>query len=223
MIYILDKARILCRSTFRKDVISGFINKKPPARNMEHYPNHRRNTWSETKFKMKDNVSDDYKIVYREISAMNGLIVIGYYAGWVGLAVNISTLGYFIYDRNSLQKRGLKGVLHDESKTGPFTLVQQGFLWFTSTIVTVILIYGSRMLPFRIYHNPKEKMFKAVFVRDILGKKRIETFGEGTLEPAFKQKDGGKVFFKMNNRIALIDQEFFPVPYVYEQMLRKTK
>jgi len=220
MAYIMNKIPILCRPVFHKNIIFGPINKNVLVKSYEHLTN-KTNPWAEKKYRLKDNISDDYRLVYREQLGVNTITVAAYHIGWISLISSIFIIGYMIYEKPPLKKEteiiGSKGILR------PLTTLQRVFMLFTSFAVSIILIVGSRTIPFRIYHNPTEKIYKAVFVSRVFGKMQTETFGEGTVVPVFSRKFLGDILFNINGRIVILDKECFPVPYVREQMIRKTE
>lgn len=218
MACILNKAPILCRTTFYRNIIFGSVTKV--TRNYQHYTN-RTNIIAERNFKLKDNISSDYKLIYREQGIINIITTIAYYGGCVGVIFNVFLAGYIIYVNPPVEEEvkttfSSGGIIKPLSKLG-----RVGILLFTF-VTSISLILCSRMIPFRIYHSPVEKLYKAVFVPSILGKKQIVTFGEGTAVPKFKRKHIGNVLFNINGRTVLLDKECFPVPYVRERMICKT-
>ncbi|XP_024872623.1 uncharacterized protein LOC112455122 [Temnothorax curvispinosus] len=225
MAYILNKAPVLCRSVFRKNIISGPVNKNTLVRSYEHLTNrtNKTNSWAEQKYKLKDNISDGYQLVYREHSTINGTIIAAYHIGWICFAAATFSSGYLMYVNPPVLKKGTSGILRTGYVLRPLTDVQRVLILFTSFAFSAILIVVSKGLPLRIYYSSKEKVYKAVFVNRIFGKKQIETFGEGTVVPVSNRKFLRDSFFKINNRIVLLDKECFPVPYVRERMLRKTE
>lgn len=222
MAYILSKAPILCRSVFHKNIISGPVNKNALVRSYEHLAN-KTNPWAEQKYKQKDNISDGYRLVYREHSTMNGFVAAAYHIGWLGFGFSIFCMGYLIYMKPPVQEKGTKGVFLSEDTLKPLTNVGRVVLLLLSFTVSIVLIVGSKTIPFRIYYNSAEKVYKAVFVSRILGKKQIETFGAGTVVPVFSRKRVGDILFNINGRIVILDKECFPVQSVREQMLCKIK
>lgn len=217
MACILSKAPILCRTTFHKNIIFGSVTKI--TRSYPHYSN-RTNIIAEQKFRFKDNISNDYKIIYREQGIVNIITTIAHNAGWIGVILSVFLTGYIIYVNPPVEKEPTKtfsngGMIKPLSK-----LARAGIVLF-SFAASVSLIVCSRMIPFRIYYNSAEKLYKAVFVRSILGKKQIITFGEGTAVPKFKRAHTGDILFNINGRTILLDKECFPVPYVRERMICK--
>ncbi|XP_012539734.1 uncharacterized protein LOC105838598 [Monomorium pharaonis] len=219
MAYILGKASILCRSGFRMNIIPGSINKNTFVRSYEYLSN-KTNPWAEQKYKQKDNISDNYQLVYREQSFINLVTTSGYHIGWLGLVTSTICLGYVIYKKPPVQEKGSEDAPTTEV-IRPLTAMERIVLLFLSFVISTVLIVGTRTLPFRIYHDPVGKMYKAVFVSRILGKKQIETFGEGTVVPVFSRKSLGDLLFNINGRVVILDKECFPVQYVRERMLRK--
>jgi len=190
---------------------------------VKRYEHLNTNPWAEKKFKLMDNISDDYRLVYREHSSFNVLISIAYHVGWLGLVSTTLSMGYLIYKNPSVQQeKGMEGVLQSEKLFKPLSNVGRVLMIIGSFAVCIVLIVCSKTIPFRIYHNSAEKMYKAVFVNRIFGKKQIETFGEGTIVPTFSRKFLGDLFFNINGRNVLLDKECFSVPYIHEQMIRKS-
>lgn len=221
MAYILNKIPLLCRPAFRKNIISGPINKNTLVKNYEHLTN-KTNPWAEQKYKLKDNMSDGYRLVYREHSTINAIITAAYHIGWIGFVSNIFCIGYLLYMKPPVREKGTEGVLQS-GLLRPLSALERIFMLFASFTISIILIVGSKTIPFRIYHNSVERMYKGVFVTRVMGKKQIETFGEGTVMPAFSRKSLGNLLFNINGRIVILDKECFPVPYVRERMIRKTE
>ncbi|XP_072753863.1 uncharacterized protein [Anoplolepis gracilipes] len=215
MAYIL-KAPILCRTVFHKNIIFGSITKT----SYKHLSN-KINIIAEQKFRLKDNISNDYKIVYREQEIINLITTISHYSGWIGVIFSAFLTGYVIYKNPPVEKE-----IETEFKNGgiirPLSKLSRAVMLFFSFAVSVTLIICSKMIPFRIYYSPVEKLYKAVFVRSILGKKQILIFGEGTAVPIFKREHVGDILFKINGHTVLLDKECFPVPYVRERMIHKT-
>ncbi|XP_011873110.1 PREDICTED: uncharacterized protein LOC105564938 [Vollenhovia emeryi] len=223
MAYILSRSPVLCRSAFRKNVICGPVNKIILAKSMVNLPN-RTNVWAEKKFKLQDNISNAYRLVYREESVINGTCFAAYHIGYIGLALSTFFLGYLILVKPPLPENRLMEDALDEGVVKPLTNVGRVVTLFISFVVSVVLIVSSRAFPFRIYHNPAEKMYKAVFVSRIFGKKQIETFGDGTVVSVFDSRRSlGDILFYINRRLVILDAECFPAPYVREQMIRKTE
>lgn len=219
MTHILNRAQVWCRSAFLKNIISS-----PSKRNNYEYFTNRTNAIAEKKYKLKDNISDDYRLVYREHSTISRVMVVAYHMGYIGIATSILSMGYFIVKRPPLQEEGMEGVLQKyDNVIIPLSNVGRVLMLCASFAVSIVLIVASKTIPFRIYHNPMEKMYRAVFVSKIFGKKQIETFGEGTVIPVFRRKSLGNVLFNMNGRIVILDKECFPVQSVREQMIRKTE
>ncbi|XP_011685567.1 PREDICTED: uncharacterized protein LOC105448599 [Wasmannia auropunctata] len=219
MAYILNKATVLCRPVFRKNIISGPLNKITLVKSNQQMTN-KTNAWAEQKYKLMDNISDGYRLVYRELSAISTTITVAYHAGWLGVAVSTISLGYLIYMRPPVQDT-VRGS--DEKLLMPLSAVGRIIALLGSFAVAAILIVGSKTIPYRIYYNAAEKVYKAVFVNRILGKKQIETFGEGTVVPVFSRKYIGDILFKINGRIVILDKECFPVQSIRDQMICKIK
>lgn len=223
MAYILNKAQILCRPAFLKNIISSPINKR--LKSYKHFSN-RTNVWTEKKYKLKDNISDDYRLVYREHSSFNMMIAVAYHVGWMGIVAGTLSTGYLIFMKPPVyEKKGMEGVLIKEYEgiVEPLTNVGRVLMLCASFAISTLLIVCSKTIPFRIYYNSAEKVYKGVFVHRIFGKKQIETFGEGTVIPVFSRKSLGHIFFNMNGRIVILDKECFPVPSIREQMICKTE
>lgn len=221
MAYILNKVPLLCRSVFRKNIISGPINKNTLVKNYEHFTN-RTSRWAERKYKLKDNISDGYRLVYREHPTRIFTIFATYHLGWIGFASSIFCAGYLIYMKPPVREKGIEGILEDEVLR-PLSALERILALLTSFTMSIILIVCSKIIPFRIYHNSTEKIYKGVFVNRILGKKQIETFGEGTAVPVFSCKSLRNLLFNINGRIVILDEESFPVQCVRERMIHKTE
>ncbi|CAL1676305.1 unnamed protein product [Lasius platythorax] len=221
MACMLSKAPILCRATFHKNITFGSVTKITRLQSYEHYSN-RTNAIAEQKFRLKDNISKDYKLVYREQGIINITTTIAYNAGWIGIILSASLMGYIIYKNPPVEGvertfgQDAKGVIKPLSKLNRALIILFGFA------ASLTLIIGSKAIPFRIYYSSAEKLYKALFVRSVLGKKQIVTFGEGTAVPIFKRKHLGDLLFKINGRTVLLDKECFPVPFVRERMISKT-
>ncbi|XP_018046050.1 PREDICTED: uncharacterized protein LOC108685667 [Atta colombica] len=221
MIYLLNKTSILWRPVFHKNIISGPINKNTLVKSYKHL-NNKTNAWTEQKYKLKDNISNDYQLVYREQSSICTLITSTYHFGWLSLATSLFTLGYFIYMKSPVQE-GIENTLSDDELIlRPFSNWEKLLLIFGSFTISIMLIVSSKAIPFRIYYNSADKIYKAVFVNRILGKTQMETFSEGTVVPVFN-RNRGDIFFKLNGRIVILDKECFPVQSIRERMICKTE
>ncbi|XP_018376140.1 PREDICTED: uncharacterized protein LOC108769597 [Trachymyrmex cornetzi] len=218
MAYLLNKTSILWRPVFHKNIISGPINKNTLVKSYEHLTN-KTNAWAEQKFKLKDNISNGYRLVYREQLTMCRFIILTYHFGWTCLAVSLFTLGYFIY-KPPVQERITNTLPDGELTLRSLSNLERLLFILGIFTVSIILIVGSKTIPFRIYYSSTDKIYKAVFVNRILGKTQMETFGEGTVVPVFSR---GDTFFNINDRIVILDKECFPVQSVRERMIRKTE
>lgn len=218
MAYILSKTPILCRAAFHKNIILGSVTKI--TKSYMHQTN-KTNVIAERKFRLKDNISDNYKLIYREENIMNVMITFAYNTAWIGIIFCTVFIGYLIYKNPPVEEQKELTFSSGAYASSLSKLARTAISLFSlALIVTVILC--CRIIPFRIYHNSAEKLYKAVFVRSILGKKQIVTFGEGTVMPIFKRKHAGNILFNANGRIILLDRECFPIPYMREQMIYKT-
>ncbi|XP_018337172.1 PREDICTED: uncharacterized protein LOC108745491 [Trachymyrmex septentrionalis] len=221
MAYLLNKTSILWRPVFHKNIISGPINKNTLVRSHEYLTN-KTNAWAEQKYKLKDNISNGYRLVYREQSNLCTLITSTYHFGWLSLAASLFILGYFIL-KPPVQEEVENTLSDDQLILRPSSNLERLLLIFGSCTLAIIFIVGSKTIPFRIYYNSVDKIYKAVFVNRILGKTQMETFGEGTAVPAFNRKNRNGIFFKINGRIILLDKECFPVQSIRERMICKTE
>lgn len=217
MAYILNKTPILCRAAFHKNIILGSVTKI--TKSYMHQTN-KTNVIAERNFRLKDNISNNYKLIYREQTAMNVMITFAYNVSWLGIIFCTVFIGYLIYKNPPVEDKKLT-FNSDVYMPSLSKLARIAMLLF-SLATTVTVIVCCRIIPFRIYYNPAEKLYKAVFVRSILCKKQIVTFGEGTAIPIFKRKHTGNLLFNVNGRIVLLDRECFPIPYIREQMICKT-
>ncbi|XP_011172505.1 uncharacterized protein LOC105204923 [Solenopsis invicta] len=220
MAYIMSKTTILCRPVFCKKIISGPINKNTFARSYQQLTN-KTNAWAEQKYKQKDDISNSYRLVYREHSLVNLVTTAAYHVGWLGFFTSTFGLAYLIYEKPPVREKEPEDPAAGQ-KFRPLTAAERVLMLFVSFALSTLLVVGSRTIPFRIYHDSAEKIFKAVFVSRILGKKQIETFAEGTAVPIFSRKHLGDLLFKVNGRTILLDKECFPVPYIREQMICKS-
>lgn len=217
MAYILNKTPILCRAAFYKNIIFGPVTKI--ARSCM-YQSNRTNIIAEREFKLKDNISSNYKLIYREQRLINIIITVVYNSAWVGIIFCTFFIGYLIYKNPPVEQK-IK-VVSPNAYIGPLNkLARIGIILF-SFALTIAVLLCCRIIPFRIYHSPAEKLYKVVFVRSIFDKQQIVTFGEGTAVPLFKHKHIGDTLFNINGRIILLDKECFPVQHMREQMIRKT-
>ncbi|XP_012227876.1 uncharacterized protein [Linepithema humile] len=219
MAYILSKIPILCQTAFHKNIRFKSAVKMISIRNC-HITN-RTNPMAEQRFKLKDNISSDYKLIYREHKIVNFVTIVAYTCGWLGLTAGTMSMGYLIYKNPPLQQEGIKDgsgkeILKPLSQFGRITAI------CASITLSILAIIASKVIPFRIYHNPTEKLYKAIFVSNALGKAQILTFGEGTVVPKFGRKYIGDLLFDINGYTVLLDKECFPVPYAREQMIRRT-
>lgn len=217
MACILSRAPIFCRAAFHKNIIFRSVTQIKRVYSFEHLTN-KTNPFVEQKFRLKDNISKDYKLVYREQKFVNTVITIAHIFGWVGAIFGVLLTGYIIY-KNPPMNEGL------EFKEGgiimPLSNLNKALILIGCSGICVTLIICSRIIPFRIYHSATEKLYKAIFVPSMSGKKQIITFGEYTAVPIFKRKHMGDIFFKINGRIVLLDKECFPVPFMRERMIQK--
>ncbi|XP_029159955.1 uncharacterized protein LOC114931962 [Nylanderia fulva] len=218
MACILSKAPIFYRAAFHKTIIFGSVTQVNRRLYNQHLTN-KTNAFMERKFRFKDNISNDYKLVYREQKIVNGIMIIGHTAGWIGAIYGMCLMGLeFLMDPP--MDKGVEfeggGILMSLSKPKKILLL----LCCIGICTTLILC--SRIIPFRIYHSATEKLYKAVFVPSISFKKQIVTFGEFTAVPIFKRRHAGDILFKINGRIVLLDIECFPVPFMRERMIIKS-
>lgn len=218
MAYITNKALILCRPAFHKNIIYGPVTKITLVKTCYHFTN-RTNIKAEEYFKRKDNISNDYKLIYREEKNFNLCISFAYHVGWIGIIASLISAVYVILRDPPKEEEILIGVWKE-----PYKLVSDPVKIIGSCcglIVGGIILYVSRMFPFRIYHNHKEKLYKAVFA-SIIGTRKIVTFGEGTAVQKYKHQFF-KDLFDVNGHTVVLDEYSFPVPFIREQMIRKSK
>ncbi|XP_011146610.1 uncharacterized protein LOC105187492 isoform X2 [Harpegnathos saltator] len=221
MAYILSKTPVLYRTTYYRNIILSPVAKHICIKNSRYFSSIKSDRLTEKRFKLKDNISDDYKLIYREYNRIPQLISITYYTGWFGVCFVIYIVGYIII-KNPLVSD--KEVETSFSKEKLSTETDRIFMIISGMFLSIVLILGSQMFPFRIYHNCSQKLYKAIFVSNILGKKQIEIFGEGTIIPMFKDFEHlSDIFFKINDRIVLLDKRCFQKPVLYEMMIRKVK
>jgi hypothetical protein len=218
MAYILSKITI-CRTAFHKNVSFKSTVQMMCTRN-SHLTN-KTDIKAEQRFKLRDNISSNYKLIYREQRTINSTVVVGYCGGWLSLTVTLIIMGYLLYKdppllQESLKNKSGKEILKPLSKLGRITITSVGIA------LSILVIMVSKTIPFRIYHNPTEKLYKVVLINNVVGKAQILTFGEGTAVPKFRSKFLGHVLFDINGHTVLLDKESFPVSYVHEQMIRRT-
>lgn len=218
MACILSKAPIFCRATFRKNIIFASVTKITRGKTYEHFTN-RTNIFAERKFKLKDNISSDYKLIYREQGIINVITTIAHNGGWMGVIFSVFLAGYIICKNPPVEEGATTTTFNNGGIIRPLSKLNRAAIVLFTFVSSVTLILCSKGIPFRIYHSPAEKLYKAVFVRSLLGKKQVVTFGEGTVVPAFKRKHLGDVLFNINGRIVILDKECFPVPHVRERMI----
>ncbi|RLU15376.1 hypothetical protein DMN91_012370 [Ooceraea biroi] len=224
MICILNKAPLLYRAAFCKNITLGRMTKLILARNCKHQTN-KTPVRMQERFRLKDNVSYDYKLIYRDEKKVLTIIFSTYHFGWIGLFATLSCMVYVLYDVFVLQTPedhrpdSLLGV-----EMSPLSHLHRFDLLCIATLMASMLIIYSRAIPIRIYHNPKEKLYKVVLINNIFRKGKVVTFAEGSAVPVFKRgsfiKDS--LFYVNNNRMILLDEDSFPVPAEREKMLCKT-
>src|SRR5436309_1575037 len=95
MACFLSKAPILYRATLRKTIILGPVTKITRGVNHDHLTN-RTSLFVQQKFRLQDNISSDYKLIYREQKFINLCATIGYNGGWVGVILGAFLAGYLI-------------------------------------------------------------------------------------------------------------------------------
>lgn len=185
-------------------------------RDAEHSTN-RTNLRAEQRFKLLDKISDDYKLIYREQAVISRTVTVGYNCGWLGLFGAALGLVYFIIKNPPIVQEPIDGIwstLKPLTRTGSIIMLCAGL------VMSVMLIVVCNTIPLRIYHNSTQKLYKAMFAYNILGKRKILTFCEGTAIPKFKWFLN-ETFFDINGHTTLLDAEHFPVPFVRQQMLHK--
>jgi hypothetical protein len=168
-------------------------------------------------------VNSDYKLIYREEQNVITITSMAYYSGGIGIVITLGIIAYLFYDIFVL-KTSQKDLYNDLSHftLGPLSKVNIFDLLCVIMLGTIVLVKYSKIIPLRIYHNSKKKLYKVVFVNNILKKGKLVTFAEGTAVPVFKSKKIGNILFYVNNHMILLDEESFPVPYQREQMICKT-
>jgi len=145
-----------------------------------------------------------------------------YYGGGIGTVITLIIIAYLFYDIFVLktpEKDSYRDFSHFTLR--PLSKLNIFDLLCIVMLGTVVLVKCSKIIPLRIYHNSKEKLYKVVFVNNILKKGELVTFAEGTAIPVFKPKETGNILFYVNNHMILLDEESFPVPYQREQMIHK--
>lgn len=218
MAYILSKTPILCRAAFHKNIIFGPVTKITKSC---MYQSNKTNIIAEREFKLKDNISNNYKLIYREQRYFNIIVTLIYNSAWVGIIFGTFLMGYLIYKNPPVEEQKTK-IFTTNSYMKPLSKLARIGVTLFSLALTIVVLLCCRMIPFRIYHSPAEKLYKIVFVRSIFDKQQIITFGEGTAVPLFKREHVGDVLFNINGRITLLDKECFPVQHMREQMICKT-
>ncbi|KAL6267767.1 hypothetical protein P5V15_000836 [Pogonomyrmex californicus] len=219
MTCILNKTSALCRSIFHKNIVFDPVIKISRLKIHSEHVTNKINAWTEKKYKQKDNINSNYQLVYREQTTISRTIILTYHFGWVSLVISGLTIGYLIYMKPPIKEEDTYISPKLRLRLNALNRLLVVSLIFAASIVLIIV---SKMLPLRIYHSSMEKMYKAVFVNAIFGKKQIETFGEHTIVPIFNGKRKGDLLFNINGRIVLLDKESFSVQSVREQMIRKT-
>lgn len=219
MAAILSKAPILCRTAFQKKLIFGPITKIILVKNQGHLTN-RTNIRAEQRFRLKDNISDDYRLIYREQKFIEAVCVISYNSGWIGLALGSFLAAYLVYEDppvTDVERPGFFNTLKPLTKVGRIIMLIGGF------VICVLLLTVSRTMPLRIYHSSTQKMYKMIIVDNIFRGKKMLTFGEGTVTQKFKRSGFTLgALYDINGHTILLDIESFPVQSMREQMIRKT-
>jgi len=177
---------------------------------------------TQEKLRCKDNVSSGYKLIYREERNVIRITAMAYYFGGMAIVITLIIMAYLFYDIFVLKTP--KDFYHKLSiyKSRSLSKLDIFDLLCVAMLIAVVLVKCSKIIPLRIYHNSKEKLYKVVFVNNLLKKGELVTFAEGTAVPVFKPKETGNTLFYVNNRMILLDEESFPVPYQRENMIRKT-
>lgn len=219
MAYILSKAPALFR-TVNKNTIFGATTKITSMRN-HRYEILRTNLKAEERFKLIDNISNNYKLVYREHRAVVITAAAGYIVGWITPLCAAICIGYIFIKNPPIEeeeKERSMTMLKPLGKIGRIVLI------LSALIVSVMVTAVSKAMPLRIYHNPKEKLFKAVFAKNILGKKEVFTFAEGTATPRFTRiKLMTSTLFDINGHTVILDKESFAIPHIHELILHSIK
>lgn len=218
MANIMNKALLLCRPAFHKNIIYGPFNKITLVKTCYHFTN-RTNVKAEEYLKRKDNISNDYKLIYRDETNLIICVSFAYHCGWIGTIAILLSAVYIILRDPPKEEEVVVGLFRQPYKlpSDPIKLIAS----CCGLIMCSVILYVSRIFPFRIYHNQKEKLYKAVFA-SIMGTKKIVTFGEGTAVQKYKHKYF-KDLYDINGHTILLEEESFPVPFVREQMICKSK
>lgn len=215
MAYILNRTPILYRAVYYKNIIFSSIAQVKHVRNFESFGYNKSSPMVEKRFKLNDKINDDYKLIYREQKGLNTIIFCSYYGGWISAVAGVFICGYLLINNPEVPDQG--------RKVTP-TKTQRASGAICCVIAPLTLVLVSRLLPLRIYHSRSQKLFKAVFVNNLRGKKQIETFGEHCAVPIFKRFPIlQSLFFKINGRNVLLDRECFEIQALYHKMIYKMK
>ncbi|XP_032674860.1 uncharacterized protein LOC116845829 [Odontomachus brunneus] len=222
MAYILSKTPILYRAAYYKNIITGPFAKVTCAKNYGYFSPVKSDTLIEKRFRLKDNIADDYKLIYREHNAVRVLITCSYYTGWISLLAGVIIVGYLLIENPPLDSKEVEdlfGIIKFENELSRLLVASSGI------ILPIIFIRCIRIIPFRIYYSSLQKLYKVIFVPNILyRKKNIETFGEGCAVSIFNRFNFlADTFFKINGRIVMLDRDYFTVQAIREKMIYRTK
>ncbi|XP_014489238.1 PREDICTED: uncharacterized protein LOC106752214 [Dinoponera quadriceps] len=247
MACILSRTPILYRATYFKSVICNPIAQVIRVKNYGHFDPIKSDSILEKKLKLKDNISDDYKLIYREHTTIHRLIILSYNGGWLFLFLSILNAIYIIITDPTLSKpykrlyqeepdeKYLEENIDEEGRLmntdeegNPLITMQPPSKFskiisvFGGIVTSAILIITTKTMPLRIYHSPKQKLFKGMFVSNIIHGKKLEIFSEGSAVVMFR-KFMPEALFKINGRIVLLDKECFAVQKLREMMIHKAK
>lgn len=217
MTCILSKAPLLYRAVCHKNVTLGSTTKLILVRTCKHLTN-RTTVSAQERLKIKDNVNSDYRLIYREQRAIINTTFVAYHAGWILIALSLSATAYLLYNIFVLQtpEPDLKWMnIRSISRLTQFDIM------CVAVVTGIALIMSSKMVPFRIYYNSKEKLYKVVFVKNIFRKTQLVTFAERSAVPVFKTRMGDALFYVNGDRIILLDEDSFPIPFQREKMIRR--
>lgn len=221
MACILKRAPILCRAACQKNIIHNSLLQVIRVRNYGHFSPNKSDTLIEKRFKLKDSISDDYKLIYREHKTLNATIIISYYSGWFFSTLGILILGYILIKDPPIVEQEEEIANKQVSLFSPKT--RRIFIVLSTVALPITLVMISRAMPFRIYYSPSQKLFKAVFVSNILRRKQIKTFSEGSAIPMFKRsRFMADSLFKINGHTTLLDRDSFAVQAIREKMICRT-
>lgn len=221
MACILNKTPVLYRAAYYRNIIFSPVFKVTCVKNYGYFSPNKSDVIVEKRFKLKDNITDDYKLIYREHNTIHKTIVFSYYSGWFCLLFGICITGYMIIEKPPLKTEEIKGLF---TSVQPESKVSRILIMISSVLLPIMLIYVIRMMPFRIYYSSSQKLYKAIFIKDIWRKESIEIFGENSAIPLFSRfKILEDTIFKINGRSILLDRYCFAVQATREKMIFRAK